>query len=287
MQTVWGVDSLGPADTVIGKTTVYDIVVANKKRRPAFWGRYIAGAKENLSQKEASFLERKGCRILPIVTFGDSGQISGDRDSGRKKAGDAVAAARALHMPGGFFINADIEPLWQPSALWIMGWWDVMRESEYGGYGGLYCNNAPINAFFNNPYRDALRTYATQYPAVKHKVFLWAQTPPSRCDVDPGWPAEHTSDGARVWQYALGCIRGFLPGEIGLVDMDLATLEGFRHMWGTESHVHSSEQAMHSAAQHHTSADSANQTGSGSDQRSDSGRHGRRDGGDVVLSDGD
>jgi hypothetical protein len=239
--TVWGVDSQVRASDKFRGRSAWDIVCDELGRKPRFWGRYIRGTDQNVDAEEASFLFDRGCRVLPLVTFSGSSQVQGSFASGASKAGEAIASARALGIPGGVFIYADIEPLWRPSKDFILGWWDGMRQSMYGGYGGLYCNNHPINSFFNVPYRDALATYRKKHPAGAHKIFLWVQTP-AVGGIDPSWPEEHTGDFARVWQFSLNRCTGY--GTTGLVDLDLATEEGFNAMWARPHSVETAERVQ-------------------------------------------
>jgi hypothetical protein len=240
--TIWGIDSSIRANQVVGKQLVYDLVCNLTKRTPAFWGRYIiGGVNQTLTRAEAALLHDKGCRILPISSC-TATEVAGDYKAGRGSAERAKGAARGLGIPRRVFIYADIEQPFKPSVKWLTGWWDGMRESEYGGYGGLYCENSPVNAWFNKPYQAALKEYRATYAAVDQKVFLWAQSPHTSCNTAPAWPDEHVGDGVRLWQYATDCYNAILPPvnghKIGLCDMNLAINEGFEHMWAPPAEHH-------------------------------------------------
>jgi hypothetical protein len=140
-----------------------------------------------------------------------------------------------VHVPDGVWIYADIEQPFKPSKDWILGWWDAMASSRLGGVGGLYCDCAPINSWFNDPYCAAFQDAKGKGLPIDVWSILWAQTPALGCGADPNNPGSAADspkkchlNGTGVWQYAIGCYR--IPNIVE-VDLDLANDRGINSMW--------------------------------------------------------
>jgi hypothetical protein len=258
----WGVDSLGRADRPDAdgrndlfwktdprwkdrdKPTLWEYVVATTGRSPEFWGRYISGvaAEFLLTPDEVNFFSQQGCSILCICSL-PAQSTKGDRATGQQAAQKAIAAATKLKVPQGTWIYADIEPGWTMTANWLLGWWDKMAASSFGGVGGLYANTAPINhANINDPYGEAVKKWESENGSwlsiLTDKVSnLYAQTPAKGCGanvddlgftlVQPDAPPGRRDD-VVLWQYAINCRK---VGQFWSFDMDVANDRGFNSLW--------------------------------------------------------
>ncbi len=238
-KTYWGVDSLLPANTtnhVPGGKTLYDFV-KSKERAPDFWGRYIVGSKgQVLTKAEVQFLLARKCRILPVFNGISAARIKGGRAVGREHAKAAIAAADGLKIPDYTYIYANIEWDWEPSKEWILGWWDVMYRSRFGGVGGLYCNPAPFNGHLNKPLAAAISEAKRtgMMVNVPYMCPLFSSGPSKGCGANrktlkyaPFRSPAHPN-GSVIWQYAINCHKS---GSHGLFDKDLANARGYRTMW--------------------------------------------------------
>jgi hypothetical protein len=242
MPTHWGVNSWNTAIRMIGKQTLFDFVKSKMNKQPEFWGRYI-GSANPLTQSEVTFLKSRKCAILLIYNNLSAADVKGDKAAGSSDAQDAINAADQV-VPvaerGGVWIYGNIEQPWQVNADWILGWWETMSSSSYGGAGGFYCSAHPNNTFFVSAYCSAIST--TTVPNIRTLSNLYSSTAANAtwkdCSVDPntltfapGEPKCHPG-GSVIWQYATKCFKGILPPvDQGLVDMDLANDRGFGSMW--------------------------------------------------------
>lgn len=235
----WGVDSLMPANStskVPGGQTLYDFV-ASKERAPDFWGRYIVGIKgQVLTKAEAGFLLKKKCRILPIFNGITARSVKGNRAVGASHAKQAIAAAAGLGIPHHTYLYANIEVLWKPSKDWMLGWWEEMFSSHYGGAGGFYCSPAPFNSWFNTPYKKAMAETKKSGRVLNIRYFcpLFASGPLKGCAASrtstPFKPFRSPAnpDSTALWQYAINCHK---VGKHGLFDKDFANERGYRSLW--------------------------------------------------------
>jgi len=235
----WGVDSLLPANGtqfVPGGKTLYELVQGDE-RAPDFWGRYIVGAKgQALTKDEAKFLLDRKCRILPIYNGASPASVKEGRQTGIQHATAAIKAASALGIPKLTFIYCNLEWDWSPTKDWILGWWETMFTSVYGGIGGFYCNPAPFNNKFLAPYRAAIDESAkARKPWSKsNPCVLFSSAPTKGCGTNRtklSWeafePSFHTGSTV-LWQYAINC---HTVGTHGLYDKDLANERGFDTLW--------------------------------------------------------
>jgi hypothetical protein len=239
----WGVDSWTPATETFGKQTLWEIVATTTNRLPTFWGRYISKDK-HLTKAEAEYLWSQGCFVLPVFNELDQGQINsyGPKDfkNGQDAANLAITRAQdpSLNIPAGVVIYANIDVGFFPSPDWILGWWDRMLNSKYGGVGGLYCD--PTYALkkdgdrywpFHHAYCEALSRAPKRGDASRH---MWPYRQPKRPDIDPNtlaWDAlnPRCDPGvAGVWQYAIHALKR--PNQFE-VDYDLATFTAWTRMW--------------------------------------------------------
>jgi hypothetical protein len=187
-----------------------------------------------VTKSEATFLLARKCRIFLVYNATNSSSVKGGRPLGNSDARNAIAfaadAQRALGVPNRVWIYANIEPGWTTSADWILGWWDTMLNSRYGGVGGFYCNTD--NPFaFNNAYCAALKK--TAIPKLQDHSNLYSQHPHLKCGEDvnqmaftPKEPPCHTG-GSVIWQYATDCASL----KTASIDFDVANDRGFDSRW--------------------------------------------------------
>jgi hypothetical protein len=246
---IWGVNSWNKVNTMIGTQTLYDWV-AKKVGEPHFWGRYIGGITPPLDLAEANLLHTNGCKILLIYNKLTEAMVSATGtagfNAGKDAADDAIKRAQnPLKVPeeDTIWIYANIEGGWKVSSDWILGWWQKMYDSSYGGVGGLYCNpvwTAHWKSNFVKAYCAAVAS--TSIPNVTNLSYLYSQLDPNGrvagCAADPSTlpftpanPPCHPG-GSVIWQYAINCYKGILPPlNQGIIDMDLANQRGINSMW--------------------------------------------------------
>ncbi len=219
----WGVDSYDAANSSVSGQTLFDYVTSQAGAAPSFWGRYIGG-QASLTAAEVTFILNRGCLILPIYNGATSSSVSGGYSDGVTDANNAIAAAKALNVPGGTAIYADIEASWTPTSDWIRGWCDTMEASIYAGSGG-FCGDT-LEPSFNTPYCDAWNADANVQDS-----YVYASEPEPGCTSASGAPATPpcNASGTLVWQYAEVCFTG------GYVDEDVANDNGFSLMWGAQA----------------------------------------------------
>jgi hypothetical protein len=152
---LWGVDSFDPADIKVPNEniTLFEYVVKHEKRRPAFFGRYIAQPTKSavVTDSEAKFIHGLDCKILPFYANLNDAQVSvsGAKgvEKGKAHAKAALSAARGLKIPTGVYIYCNIEPHWHPTLDFMLGWWETFANSEYLGGGGFYCGPSAFPVF--------------------------------------------------------------------------------------------------------------------------------------------
>ncbi len=213
----WGVDSAAAVTTPFLNCVVQHYGV------PQVWGRYInqvSGVCDGLSGEEVALLHGHGVRVLPIYNgFASAiGSIAG-----QQAAVDAVQLAKALGIPGGTPIFADIEVNYSVDAPWILAW--VQQVNDAGYKAGMYGN--PINGLFSAAYCQALN----QHVSLSDQVLIWSnewEPGVSLRSAAPVWnPAKPHCDSAVVaWQY----------GENGVIcpqgiDTDLILPSLYQQLW--------------------------------------------------------
>ncbi len=249
----WGVDSVTPATwQSTSNLTLFDQV--RKKKKPAYWGRYIrtpnaSGDKSTLTTAEVNYLFQNGCAILPIYnrTVYQRRGIAwrGTFMDGIQDGLDAINAASTLGIPPGVYIWADIEPSWpNVTPAWILGWWSsVFGMSAY--QAGLYCTlkQTYVNALVLMTYPELLverfgaieaaiiQTNWVRVPNISQRAWIWSFSPHRGNFTDPGpWVPDAPDAGhfgmVKVWQY-----RGdnWIGGA--KVDSDYATQDAVSVMW--------------------------------------------------------
>jgi hypothetical protein len=204
-------------------------------RQPDFWGRYLGRHQITTAEAEYIFEQSNGrCRILLAYNNVGPVGVAGNRQAGLDAARDAVAQATALNVPRGTFIYCDIEGKYNPSVDFIQGWWEGMRDSTYGGRGGIYCKTTAPN--FVNPYLTAVRAdNPNLWPDFPFWArYLWTTRPQVPHQHKPGAystfaPIEPSdrqgglSGVTVIHQYALD--------KYGMVDFDVANQKGYDSMW--------------------------------------------------------
>lgn len=198
--------------------------------RIGFWGRYLGtggGAAVPLSATEAQVLHEMGVAIAPI--YNDVVQTDlGTQVQGETAARDAVLRSRALGIPQGVVIFADIEHGWPITGEWLYGWAHALAAESYRP--GVYLSLGDTSA------QAALRSLSVRDPALYHKITVWN----ARWLVPAGWTAFHDGristppfsapaayrDVVGLWQFA-GASDG------GRVDLNLRDPErlGLSALW--------------------------------------------------------
>lgn len=252
----WGVNSWNRADTVIHGRSLFNIVKDYAHGTvPSFWGRYIGVGSHThtppLTLAEAEFIFRESghmCRILVIYNGSSGSQMRGGFADGVDRGRDATNRAKDAGVPPGVRIYLDIEPQWEPTADFLLGWWDAMKHSAYAGMGGVYAN--PDFHNIRRPYFAALSRLSLE-DRVMYTRYHWSTRPNMSCrhhpldmlssfhprrmgqraDIAvPGSLADWT-DPVVLWQYARSCLG---TGH-GLVDLDLADHFGYADLWASAS----------------------------------------------------
>jgi peptidoglycan hydrolase-like protein with peptidoglycan-binding domain len=195
--TLWGVDTAPP----VTQDSLKRII--KKFGQPAFIGKYLNGTSFTpLSAGEAALIHHAGIRIMLFAadTEHDSGHAQGV-----KLAKQILARAKALHIPQGVAIFADVEPGSAIDANWIAGWYTTILHAGYipGYYGNPYADHN-----FNPPFCTA----ATHDPELASKALLdiyepMLQRTPSASEplFDPSIPycGSNPTGNVQVWQYGL------------------------------------------------------------------------------------
>jgi len=200
----WGVDSVATMGSRLSAVRqAYDAT-------PSFWGRYLSDCTgacgSDLTRREARQDLDEGVRLL-LVVADRGGRHDFGRRNGRADGRTAVAAARALGVPGGVAIFKDLENDSRVNAAFIVAWFEAVDARGYGpgyylnaepgeGGGGAYCRAVAID------------------PQVGTS-FLWAsESEPDASASTPPWQAPAYSSGRlpavfpacagrrAVWQYS-------------------------------------------------------------------------------------
>ena len=253
------------------RQTLYEFLTNSMHRAPDFWGRYLNTYASGLTPGEVNFLREHSCKIL-FVYNGPREPLTGPNShrAGQAAATEACRLAHALDAPPRVRIYADLEN-WSVSSDWMRGWFEVMWQSEFAGMGGLYGRGAELaNPFLYGgaPFHPQRLWSTAATTAVEDELDeLWGQM--EACGAPAKWPIPYVWSNmprnggdppmaastperqaiptdfqavgpagqfirTAVWQYRLNCPLGT---DHPLVDMDLATDEGFADMWGTEGAV--------------------------------------------------
>lgn len=192
-QYAWGVDSASPSTTL-------HACVTQSYGTPKYWGRYlkdVAGVSKGLTKQEIAYLHDKHIKILPI--YNNFSSATG-YDNGKKAGQDAVNTAKALGIPSGVYLFADIEANYSADAGWIRGWYDALNASTY--QPGIYEN--PVTGPFANAYNSAVK----QNPAIGKETVLWSAQPSigvTRADKTPKFgPSKPAgANNTLAWQYGI------------------------------------------------------------------------------------
>ncbi len=189
---IWGVDSANPVNEEL-----YDCV-RNKFGLPKYWGRHLTkhhDGSSGLTKEELSFIRGKGIKVLPIFTV-----ISDTLgyEAGRVSARNAVFHARRLGIPKNTAIFANIEPLFQVDAQWIIGWVETLLPSGYRS--GFY--QYPVKGEFSQAYCQAVK----ENNDVAANAILWSAEPDSGTTSERKAPrynpiTPNCKANVWVWQY--------------------------------------------------------------------------------------
>lgn len=266
---LWGVDSTGmrphhPVHYVsatrgpMQEMTAYEFVsmrateLTGIDTKPAFWGRYLNGASKdyNLIAPEIDYLLSRGCRIVPIFLPGSHNRNG--FDAGSRAAEAAEGFARQIGVPDGVRIYADLENRAFDSE-WFRGWCTRMFQSNYGGMGGVYGDTqhswswgaAAAAGVPDDPQSGTLISdlAAGRVTAGKSSLFYtWTTRPFLGHELTTGEPLMPSEFRAInppanflmktvLWQYRQNVKLGLHLHHGALVDLDLATEDGYADMW--------------------------------------------------------
>ncbi len=90
-----------------------------------------------LDAAEVADILQGGYALLTIANNLGSSDLLGDYAHGQAKAGEALAAARAIGQPAGSYIALDLEA-WRATGAFLQGLLDAMAASEFAGSGIVY-----------------------------------------------------------------------------------------------------------------------------------------------------
>jgi hypothetical protein len=223
-QTYWGVDSASAV-----REELYQCVVDNFRKKPAFWGRYlkaIPGISEELTQGEVAFLHEKGVKILPVYSAFKE-ENTKTYEQGVEIAHEAIAHAKQLGVPEGKIIFGDIEASYPVTEAWIRGFVNTFYPSGYRV--GIY--HDPINGAFKSAYCQA----AIKDKKVREQTVLWSNQPELgtlppdqfRCFLPVRPPCEcFGSSTPFVWAWQYGANSEICPIDTNLIQEKL-----FKMLW--------------------------------------------------------
>jgi hypothetical protein len=239
---IFGVDSLTPSTSNMADGTVfYDYVNSCTVQDPlaplAFWGRYI-GKANGITAAEGAQLHTWGLRILVIynATLNSPNSVQGGVPEGQNDAQIALQAAKALGIPTGVAIFADVENTWAVTSDWITGWATTIAADPSGYVPGFYCNSNKANSVFAASYCTAVA--AAVFPAFPNTL-LYSCNPANQGAANfyrPGAVSPTATDcqTPTLWQYALSCYQPSLNPKTDpnfTVDLDCADDSLLAVMW--------------------------------------------------------
>jgi hypothetical protein len=212
------VDSAGPVDEAF-----LSAVEALCCQKPIVWGRYLTdghGAATPLTADEAAVLHAAGIAVLLYANNATSTSVGGT--DGRADAAEAIAAARALGIPAGTLLVADLEYGWPVAQAWLQGWCGAIRAADYaaGFYGCL------AQPYLRLPFTNALKG-GMAAPALVSAS--WTAGP---ADFEgarlPAWAPEFATPETRAmiagWQATGGQQVQGGPVDLGVWDAPLSQL---------------------------------------------------------------
>ncbi len=190
--TLWGVDTTGTI------TSTFLSGVKSDYGTPDFVGRYLdqeTGFTTGLTKTEVSYIHGQGIKILLIES--DHGGDTGS--SGTTKANEAIAQAKALGVPTGNVIFADVEVGSAVDATFIEDWYSTIKAANYTP--GIYANPLPGSSEFNG-------AFCASGSTVINNLLLYSTEPSksatTKADKPAFAPASPTCGGKTpAWQYAL------------------------------------------------------------------------------------
>jgi peptidoglycan hydrolase-like protein with peptidoglycan-binding domain len=190
--TLWGVD------TTAAITSTFLSDVKADYGTPDFVGRYLdqeTGYTTGLTSSEVSYIHGQGIKILLIES-----DHSGDTGSeGTTKGNEAVQQAKALGVPTGNTLFADIEVGSTTDSTFITDWYNAVKA---GGYTpGIYANPLPGSSGFNS-------AFCASGSTVINNTVIYSTEPSKSATTKAAKPAfapdKPTCGGKTLaWQYAL------------------------------------------------------------------------------------
>jgi len=194
-QILWGVDTVSPITSSFLSQVSYDLGT------PQFVGRYLDYS-PRLSTSEAGYIHSRGIHILPI--YSDLGGDTG-YSTGVSRADAAISEARALGIPNGTIIIADIESNSSVNASYVQGWYNAISGAGYTA--GYYENPYPGSSEFNGAFCGAISGDS----AVANSILYSSEPEPGGITTEADAPAfgpsgllcsgQDRGGHTRIWQY--------------------------------------------------------------------------------------
>ncbi len=190
--TLWGVDTSGAI------TSTFLNSVKSDYGTPDFVGRYLdqeTGFTTGLTSSEVSFIHGQSIKILLIES--DHGGDTGSE--GTTKANEAISQAKALKVPTGNALFADVEVGSAVDSTFIKDWYSTVTAAGYTA--GIYANPFPGSSGFNSAFCASGSTVISNLVLYSTEPSGNATTKASKPTFAPNNP---TCGGkTHAWQYAL------------------------------------------------------------------------------------
>ncbi|MCK0472322.1 glycoside hydrolase domain-containing protein [Halalkalibacter sp. APA_J-10(15)] len=192
--TVWGVDS--------ASLTTEDMLSCVRENfgDPKVWARYLGdkdGVSYGLTHEEVEFLHENDIDIMVIWNhFTDATGY----EKGQSEATAAIEMAREFDIPEGVAIFANVEPIYPIDADFLLGWYDVMEESEYesGVYGIFHPDRELYTAY---------ETAAEENTSLLENNYVWTSSPNIGITTEENAPEydPEAPEGSLIagWQYGI------------------------------------------------------------------------------------
>ncbi|MBA2396502.1 MAG: peptidoglycan-binding protein [Ktedonobacteraceae bacterium] len=190
--TLWGVD------TTASITSAFLSSIKSNYGTPDFVGRYLdqeTGFTTGLTKSEVSYIHGQSIKILLIES--DHG---GDTSSeGTTKANQAIQQAKALGVPTGNTLFADVEVGSAVDSTFIQDWYKTITAAGYKA--GIYENPLPGSSGFNSAFCASGSTVIANTVLYSTEPSRTATTKANKPIFAPTSP---TCGGkTQAWQYAL------------------------------------------------------------------------------------
>lgn len=208
MAMIFGADSGFAADTRLGNGYTLHDWVMRRNCFPAFWGRSLTGDTP-ISAEEIEFLHGKNCKIALVLR--DLTEEGVSTNDGTADALRAVEAAKALHVPEGVALFAEIRDDWSVNHNWMIGFAQVLRDN---GYIPGFIGNTDSSKNFNFDRQCGHYALATQEQGEYGAVY-WATEPKTGgepSDWAPFCPSDLTPERIGLWRVGSVGVGGVSAG---------------------------------------------------------------------------